>query len=50
MLGCKAGLIFQTFENDALRGGYMAEGVSTATICRTSKNCFQGYDDVRVFL
>ena len=26
----------------------MAEGVST--ICRTSKNCFQGYDDVRVFL
>ena len=48
MLGCKAGLIVQTFENDALRGGYMAEGVST--ICRTSKNCFQGYEDVRVFL
>ena len=23
----------------------MADGVSTGTVCRTSKDCFQGYDD-----
>ena len=40
----------QTFENDAFCGHYMADGVSTATFCRTSKNCFQCYNVVRIFL
>ena len=40
----------RTFDNDVFRGHYMTERVSTATICRTSKNFFQGCDDVRVFL
>ena len=39
-----------TFDNDVFRGHYMEERVSTATICRTSKNFFQGCDNVRVFL
>ena len=34
-----------TLDNDVFRGHYMAERVSTATIRRTSKNCFKGCDD-----
>ena len=41
MLGCK-GLMFGHFENDTIS--------TIATIRRTSKNCFQGYDVVRGFL
>ena len=48
MLGCK-GLILDIWEWCIPWSLYGRWG-STGTVCRTTKNCFQGYDGVGIFL